>query len=358
MIPAILAFSLTGYNFVVFSSDCGFYLGINIVLIILSLLLLVVSFMALERGGTLYCTLWFIAILQVFTWSILSSTSHSFCPALDLGSTSVQAFIFRSIDSMIHTLLLTYCLIFICLVSRQEATGSKVNNQVENWLYKYLLSESSQRTVIFEKEKTFYKDQMVELIEFKDAREMRNQISTGRKKGIENKGVKMIYDMKGAAKKYRSGQCALFHFVMCLFSCNWGVICIGWIHLETNYAQLGSVVTGDLSIWIRIGALVLAVILILVKQFRVQYLKNSQIKRQKLKEEDSRFSKQSNMPFQQYSQNYNGQQSQNYDRQQSQNYDRQQNQNYNQQQSQNYSQQQQDQKYYSQQSQNFYQQQQ
>ena len=101
IVPGMLSLFFCIYNLVVFSSACSLYFIVNLVLFIVCLLLIVITLMRLNGYAAPVASFIFVAMVQILTWSILSSTSHSLCSSTT-DTNSMNNYFYRGLDTFIR----------------------------------------------------------------------------------------------------------------------------------------------------------------------------------------------------------------------------------------------------------------
>jgi len=272
-VPSISSLSLLLYNLYAYSSSCTLYLWLTILLTFCSLLLLLVSLMRLDSLAPLICTLWYLTLIQVVEWSVFATTSHTTCG----GGVDVYGdWEKRTADVAVAIFVALGTGLWAALGQRNKGGTSSERK----WIFWWVLGEEGNRYVRFEKEKEVYKGKMVEMLDFKELKELNNAVANSywiQPSPIKISAIEVSKDRRGVSKVYRSTQAAVFHLLMCLFSCYYGVIMISWIHLSVNLTNTGSI-SDDISIWIRISSLLLAMLFIIIRQIMIHYEKGKEFK--------------------------------------------------------------------------------
>ena len=105
IVPASLSLFFCIYNLVVFSTACSLYLFVNLAIFVVCILLIVITILQLNGYAAPVASFIFVAVIQVLTWSVLSSTSNSQCSATS-DTDSNGNYFYRSIDTFIRNFLL------------------------------------------------------------------------------------------------------------------------------------------------------------------------------------------------------------------------------------------------------------
>ena len=103
ILPGTISVSLCVYNLVVFSSACSLYFFVNLIVFIVCLVLIAITLMRLNGYAAPVASFIFVTFIQILTWSILSSTSHSLCSSTS-DTDSLNNYFYRGIDTFIRKL--------------------------------------------------------------------------------------------------------------------------------------------------------------------------------------------------------------------------------------------------------------
>lgn len=286
ILPSVLFLGLYGYCFLMYSSVCTTYFMIILINFVFSVFLLGINLMRIYESSII-STLWFITLVGLMTHSTIASTPHTTC--VDSAGVSLVTWTAIVWDCVLATVILTFCLMFICFVTREDLDADEYI--VEAWLYWFFLSEEPARYIKKEDmRKIKYSGKLSRLnpkqrqmIDFTTLRRLKNNEEAAGAStylGIELSDLKAPFqidngpegeetDIDGGhvRKTYRSLQAFFFHMSMSLFSCYIGAMLIGWIHinLDADLTNSGVGFIDDASVWARFAAMLFGLISVTFK---------------------------------------------------------------------------------------------